>query len=287
MPGQDHAVTLRIFEATGTYPSYIVQTPRHLLAADEQVAWSVIKDEHFRREETAWLSPEEIRLFAAASLVHSQPSVNTRLYLHSWTLAIPIGDIAGNLDLTSDEGVAFTRDLAVAELQRREFIGAPQDGAHPTYSLASLGTAEEVVRLIDAIDVSDELLIRGLSKLLSASYLYILPPFAEEAGLAGLIAIEAALQFIRLHLELVTRRPASMTQVFDHVREAFPTGEPLADYLEELYDTRIIMVHPASRFGEFWAPPTAIEECWDAMHIAVYLFRYILLGEVWTPPADT
>ena len=94
---------------------------------------------------------------------------------------------------------------------------------------------------------------------------------------------DQSLEFIRLHLEYETGKAASFKDVFDHIRERFPTGDPLAEYLEELYDTRIIVVHPGSRFGEYWAPPMAADDCYEAMDIAIYLYRYILLDEVWAP----
>ena len=66
---------LRVLELTGVYPTYLVRTQSHLLAADTEIAWSVVSKEDNLpyHGDVAWLSPEEIRLYPRSlAFIHSQ-----------------------------------------------------------------------------------------------------------------------------------------------------------------------------------------------------------------------
>lgn len=275
-------VFVRLLSPVGTYPSYRIATPDHCLVASEELAWSAVRqwseDEHCRRGEIARYWPEEIRFYAALSLVEPHPRTYGRFSIRpvGWTKELE--GIPEGQPLTSDDLQSRASDLAreladSSSTWRFGFGRAAQE-----YSLRDKYSPEEIVRIMACIPPSDPLLLRGLSKFLIAGELF--PSYLEEAGLAAFISLEAALEYIRQWLD---PDHASFDDVFDHIREVFPTGDPFATELELAHDARTVIVHPSSRFGEFWTPPVHREECLEMLHYLVYLYRYILLEEVWEP----
>ncbi|HEX6036524.1 hypothetical protein [Longimicrobium sp.] len=176
---------------------------------------------------------------------------------------------------------------ALAERARSEDRGRfyiPQRASEP--ETCDLGDEQAVLELIKAVDVRDELIIRGLSRLIAANHLVSYAVFFEESAVTGYISLEAALECLRQDLENTTGSSASLKDVFQIIRETFPTGESFAEVLQTDYENRIMMIHPNSRFGEYWAPPVHADEAYELLDSLVHLYRYILLGEVWDPFGD-
>lgn len=141
---------------------------------------------------------------------------------------------------------------------------------------------KEIFALIRAIE-PERLLHHGLYKYLMAAELRRFPQFLEESALSAFISREAALELLRRKLSEVEGKRLKRDDVLDQIREAFPTGEPFVEVLESDWDARVLMAHPINEFGEFWSPPVHREECYDALNTLVYLYRYLLLDEVWQP----
>jgi hypothetical protein len=148
------------------------------------------------------------------------------------------------------------------------------------YEYSNLPVAEATVELVRAINVNDRLLIRGLAKFLVARALSHERWFLEEAGIAAFTSIEAALSIIRQRLEPELGREAAFDDAYEYLRMNFPTGEPLVEWLRELYDLRTIAVHPSSRFGVYWTPPMDADHCLEAIDWLIPLYRNVILQEI-------
>jgi hypothetical protein len=278
-------VLLRLLGNRGRYPEQDFAWASHLLSVSGPLRWSAVR-QHLHTpigeySEVQVLSPEEVQLFAALALSVSSPTDHGHLRAEPLTHAIPIEIDTGRLDLrsTAIRGLLADKVAAVPELSHyAEGALQPDD----FYSIPSIG--DQLRELIRAINPRDRLLIRGLSKFLTAQALQRERWYLEEAGIAAFISLEAALTIIRQHLEFTRGRSASFDDAYDYLRVTFPTGQPLSEWLRELYDLRVIAVHPSSRFGEFWAPPMDVEHCFETIDWLITLYRHILLGEV--PPAD-
>lgn len=281
------SVFLRVLGTDGRYPDYSVRSENHLLVCDGSIAWSAVREaipaDLATESEINWLWPEEIRLYAAVSLVESDPSQRGRFLIHPWTVAAEVEIDAPFASpafvIAAMKHAHELAEQARSENRRRYYI--PQRACEP--ETCNLGDEQAVIELINAIDVRDELIIRGLSRLLAANHLISYAVFFEESAVTAYIALEAALECLRQDLENTTDSSASIKDVFQWIRETFPTGESFADVLEADYDNRITMVHPSSRFGEYWAPPVHADEAYELIDSLVHLYRYILLGEVWDP----
>jgi hypothetical protein len=231
-----------------------------------------------------WLWPEEIRLFAAVSLVEPYPELYGRFSIHPLTDARMV-EVAGEFGTASFIAALAERAGSIAAEERtRDSSYLPERAAAPTR--LEIGSQARIHELIEAIEIQDELMLRGLSRFLASNHLISYRAFLEESAVVGYIALEAALEYIRGWLKETTSAPAKFKDVFSHIRLTFPTGEPFAGVLETDYEARVLMIHPASRFGEYWAPPVHAEECFELIYSLVHLYRYILLGEVWDPAAE-
>ncbi len=281
-------IILRVLGNAGGYPSRNFISDDHILFVREDIVWSAVRQppsSYLEDMELAWLWPEEIRLYAAVTLLEPHPELYGRYFVQPWTTGANVGSEEWANGFGSEVFLreATNRALEFAASARISKFFLPQ--RDQPYELYERGEFEEITELISAIDPDDELLLRGLSKLLSANHLIRYREFIEEAGLMAYISMEAALEFIRQYLELETGLQKSFKDVFEHIRVTFPTGEPFAGVLEMDYENRIIMVHPANRFGEYWTPPVYAGECFEAMYSIIHLYRYVLLGEIWDPNA--
>lgn len=275
-------VFVRLLSPLGSYPSYHVVTPDHVLVASEDLAWSAVRqwseDEHFRRGEIAHFWPEEIRFYAALSLVEPQPRTYGRFWIKTLGWTDELEDISENKPLTDEDVQARAEELAAEMAESPETWRAGFGQEDQDYRLLDKHSQNDIFELLRRIPPTDDLLLRGLSKFLIAGELF--GSYVEESGLAAFISMEASLEILRQMLDVDN---ASFDDVFDHIRSEFPTGEPFAAELQNSHDARTAIVHPSSRFGEFWTPPVHREECVEMIHYLVYLYRYILLGEVWEP----
>jgi len=67
--------------------------------------------------------------------------------------------------------------------------------------------------------------------------------------------------------------------VYDYFRRTFEHGDEVAEYYEARYEERIIAVHPANKFGEFWTLPLMMGDVYHLRKSLIGFYRHILLGE--------
>jgi hypothetical protein len=274
----DGFVQVRPLGNIGRYPSFAVNTDRHILHADEEFAWSAVIQPRFDRGdgELSWLSPEEIRLYAAVTMSEKVPWEHGRIIFAPWTF--PLGVPFDRRLFRHEEGMRILKKNARRAARRASRLDYFEVQRETRFTIVDSGSADDAMRLLDAIDPSDPLLIRGLSKYLSANHLIWYGPFMEEAGIAALIGLEAALELCRRDLSRAFGRDVPYVEVFEDLRTG-EEGDAFVSYLQELYDARILMIHPNSRFGPFWTPPVQVDDCFSCLDVSMHLYRRMLLGE--------
>lgn len=273
-------VAIRVMSNVGRYPNYDIHLSDNLFRATPELTFSAVVASSADRgdSELFWLSPAEIRLFSAITLSIKEPWSHGRFIIapRTYPVAVPF-----DLRLfDTEEGVRIlaknARRVAREVDQGR---GTIPDWPGPC-DLAEGGSPEEIARLLAAIDIEDALLIRGLSKFVSANHLLRYGATFEDGGTAAMIALEAALELLRRRLSVDLGKTVSYAELFEDLEGASPDGWELVQGFREVYDTRILLVHPNSRFGPFWVPPIQADDCYGAVNMGTYVFRRILLGEV-------
>jgi len=230
--------------------------------------------------------PEEIRFFAAVSLAEAHPLGNGRIRVvtRDWYRELELEEHITPAELLDrSRGVALETFQHLEQLRDEEhYVPNEPDSGCPPERLRRDYTAR-TRKLLERMDVNDALLHRGLYKFLMATELRHHPKFLEESMLAALISREAALELLRRKLSTEARQRLKYEDVLYHIADTFPTGEPLAGVLESDWDARLAIAHPVSIHGEHWSPPVEAGECMEALHTLTYLYRYVLLGEIWKP----
>lgn len=276
-------VLLRLLGDRGRYPEEDFAWASHLLCVSGPLRWSAVRqhlhptlDEY---SEVQVFSPEEVQLYAALALSIQDPHNHGHLTAVPLSHAISVKIDTDRLDLRSPAVRRLLADKAAATPEFSHY----REAVHQDYG-SPVAVGDQIRELIRAINPRDRLLIRGLAKFLTAKSLIGELWYTEEAGLAAFISLEAALTMIRQHLEFTRGCSVSFDDTYEYLRVTFPHGEPLSEWLRELYDLRVIAVHPSSRFGEFWSPPMDVEHAMETIDWLVTIYRHILLGEI--PEAD-
>jgi hypothetical protein len=283
---------VRVLSSDGVYPVQPLVINGFAILAAEDFAWCAVDhpdldDSHSERPgcragEISWLTPDEIRFFGAVSIAEPHPRTNGRLLTYTST---GYGILEVEERLSEDANQLIEQSRAVATRMLDGATGErrlePDTNQRPT-TIPRDYTAS-VKSLLEAMDAGDPLLYRGLYKLLMASELRRHPKFLEESALSALISREAALELLRRKLSSRGGARLSKEDVFEHIESTFPTGEPFVEVLHTDWEARIMITHPVSEYGEHWSPPVEAEECFDALTSLTYLYRYLLLDEVWTP----
>jgi hypothetical protein len=279
-------INLQVLGKGGHYPSFSVRSRNHLFVPNTDIVWCAVKHvppKHTWHEvEIFTYFPEEIRLLGAISLAAGDPWDDGRFSVCPWLRSEPKVDSVPPFG--SDEFIAYGTNLA-SQLSASSGVLDYCAFSSQTYSLGEQqqGSEKGVKRLIRSIDPSDHLLIGGLSRYLSAQRLALTYAHFEEASLLALLALDAALEYLRLALAERIEKSLKHADVYKYLADEFPQGEVFSKWLIELYDNRIMLVHPASRLGESWTAPMLKNELWDLIRWLVLIYRHILLGEIPKP----
>jgi hypothetical protein len=281
MDTRELRIDLQVLGRSGHYPFYQIRAKNHLFVATPEVVWCAVRHQepraHFNDIAIFTHYPEEIRLLAAISLAAGDPWSDGRFSICPWLRE----------ELDYDSVPPFSKPIFLRyctgrakRLARSTDLFDYDPFPKGRYSLGNQGSEGTVLELLEAIDVEDELLLAGLSRFLSAQRLALMRSFFEEACLFGLLSLDAVLEYMRQCLEGEMNRKVDFSEVYSRIAAEFPDGADVAACFKEMYENRIILVHPSSRFGESITAPMFQHDCWHLIKWLVLLYRYVLLGEL-------
>lgn len=284
--GYDDALyTVRLLSPDGHYPKQsFCDGVDAVLGVDEDLVWSAVHQfqqiDLYPEGATSRLTPGEVMFYSALSLAEAHPLQHGRLgiFVAGEAVDVRFDGLNGSESALLERSRAIAKRLASAPATRWSVI--PSVEQKPSFSERCY--EDETRRLLEAM-TTDRLLLRGLYKFLMAAELRRFPHFLEESALSAFISREAALELLRRKLSEASGGRLNKDDVFEHIRQVFPTGEPFVGVLQTDWEARVLMVHPVSKFGEYWSPPVTTEECFDALYSVIHLFRYLLIDEVWRP----
>lgn len=284
MPHPNEGVYIRIYNpSVGYFEDPFVDIDA-LYIPGEEVVFSVVRQcpsnwvEQIRSE-IYWIFPEEIRLLASIALSIPEGRGTLAFVPNSHQLIV---DTEGE-ELSGSGFINKAKELAF-NVARDTF------GKDVRYRLRGADTSGEEFRqrLFQGINVSNSLLIRGLSCLLKSQHLMAadLHAFCEDAFINVQIAREAVLQLIRKLLEEEGIESVSYNDIYKYIEENFRMGNLLAASLKEQYEKWISAKHPNSRWGLFWTPPLSAEDFFETYESLVSVFRHLITGEPGGESAD-
>jgi len=275
-----HFIAVRLLGPQGHYPRFDFRSPAHVFVAEDDLVWSAVLQPPLPSDwelgETPVLVPEEVRLFAAVTLCESDPWNNGMPIIAHWDqthLPVPGSDV----DLSAPQQFERLRAAVGA-------LGPPTaSSGNPislSYHISDVGSIDDAVELLANIDSSDQLILAGLARLLGANRLLSVAHEPEEAAISLFISMGAALEFMRLSLAGDSGNDVPFAKVSEYLRQTFPAGQDLVEYFDARNEERVIAIHPANRFGEFWAPPLMMSDVYHLRKTIMQIYRHILLGEI-------
>lgn len=279
-------VSLRVLSDQGRYPTFSIKKRSHVFVANESLVWSAVIQRPLGRSwlvgEMFDLYPEEVRLFSAITLSEADPWSNGYLYSVNGPQAIHDCDSIGIDRLDGREN--FERVAAMASQLASE-------GGHDRASPGSIhelsnrtGSKADALSILSGLDVKDQLLIAGLSRLLGANRILAMVDATEAACVVLMVSLGSALEFIRQSLGFTRGRDQSFAAVYEYLRCVYPNENYLTPFLEEMYEARVMIQHPSSRFGDVWAPPLMAGDVWELRKVLSVLYRHIILDEMRIDP---
>ena len=136
------------------------------------------------------------------------------------------------------------------------------------------------LKLFEAIDVTDHLLIRGLYGQMRCSMLMNYSMFLEEAALALYVSLDASFALVRRSMVKQGYRDPSALDAGAWIASAFKEEHFNSRYFGDYYDDRIRMNHADSRFGVFPFGPLSADDCYYLLKNLREVYRLLILGEV-------
>jgi|GEM_PF-600139 len=289
------AFRVRIFSPKGIYPRGAIASEHALFFADEDlvfadedlvfsVVWAEPYDQvasNFPYSEMDWATPQETRFWASILLCEDADEPKIMLYPQRYIFS----RVEPPVDLTAPETHLELKSQISAEIEKRRERGVFSLLEH---SLSSYSLIENDVSLerqplfFRNIGETDHILLRGICCLIKCDMLSRYYEFAEEAAIVGFIALEASFALVveRLKRDGVsnpTARDAGkwLDDTFNRPIGIEP-GE--RKYFEELYEQRVITMHPSSRFGDCPYAPLMHDDLFDLRNDLREVFAYLVSG---------
>ena len=267
------AYVLRLFHPRGQYPRCKVVQHDAIFWADEELVFSVTRSTPWRYfdsdapyTEMDWLNPEELRFLGSILFTERRDWGSIRFY-----------PVYKHGPILSPNKLDFTKPAVQDKLRRTVWIHA----AHPSwpeadnlsdclrlrYSLLDTDhfTIDRQPLYWNGINQRDYVLLRGISALIKSDMLSCYHEFIEEAVISVFIAMDASFQLILRQLRKDGKKNPGAKDaalwLFEHFDKPMGLPQPTVEkYFGELYDQRLMTMHPSSRLGDHPYAPVMVDD---------------------------
>jgi hypothetical protein len=280
VPYQRHAALngqpthlVRVMSSSGIYPDRTLASSDSLFYIGKAISFSVTRyDAGERRNfdfysEVDWATLSEIRLYSSILLATRREESYVAIYPYRYPLFLYLDEPLEDKSVQRKIRWALIDHMKKAAWKTYPFRGmaAPPALGGDDYDLRKNAVRDSWQKILESkIDISDHLLIRGLSTLLRAVMLWQHHQFAEEAINTIFISLDASFRIILRKLTGLGYKNASSVDAARYISEAFFEDTQEMKYFEEFYESRIKSLHPESRFGIFPHAPLMAD---DFMHL--------------------
>ena len=245
----EFAFRVRLFNPRGQYPRGVYANEKSLYIADDEIVFSTVfakpydqLTSNFPYSEMAWATPQEVRFWASILLCEDAEGPKILLYPEHLTFALLDSQ---SLDFRDPEAQFEVRRLVIDEVTSKGDASAPDHLFEKEVSL------DRQADFLAQVRDTDHVLLRGITCLIKCDMLSLYNEFAEEATIVGFIALEASFSLVVNMLKTSGIANPSAADVGRWLDDTFnrPLGIDLGDrkYFEELYEQRVITMHPSSR----------------------------------------
>lgn len=289
-----HSFEVTIFSSLGLYPEGTFHIPDGFFHADEEIVFSVAwsssweqLDQDLPYSELRTLSPDHLRLVAAIMFCEIRDGARLSLY------PVPDQNLLLNrrrLDLRNPDVIQEIRALAIQELK---FLKTPESRWDQRCTLArpyelwpskefALERMESFWLNLNPIDYK---IARGVHALMKADMLSTHREFWEEATVSCYVALDASFSYIKELLDEKGNANATAHDAALWLHENFnaafglPIPDASAKYFEDMYEQRVMTLHPASRFGEHPIAPMMYEDYMYLRRQLREIFAYFVAGK--------
>ena len=135
---------------------------------------------------------------------------------------------------------------------------------------------EKAKNFYHSFNIMDELALRTCFLLIKSKMLWDGGRlYSEDACTNLFVSIEGALRLI--YQRITGKSNFSIKPTTKHIAAVFPNGEFWIDLLDDIYNKRVQIVHPAEAK---WMPELADDDFYDNYEIAIDLIFYAISGEL-------
>lgn len=268
---------IRLMASSGLYPKDSFIHKDALFKSSTGFPYTVVRLNKYDKQkydgETGWIFPSEIRLLAALSL--SYPPDIGRVCFYPNYLEVEIDKQIRERDFRNEK---FQNNLD--RIINLKFTGLEHDSLSGFQNFDFQNNSpnkDDREILFEKIDVSDSLLIRGISYLLKAQMLSRNFIFTEEAALLAFISLNAALDLVRERLVDQGIKNPTYKDAFKYVESLKEFGNNYSDILEMCWEQRVMLVHPNSKFGILSLGGIFADDFYETYGELTTLYRHLLL----------
>lgn len=284
------AYRLRLFDPRGYYPAAIHATSDSLYSADQELAFSVSLCQPYDQlsgdlpySEMDWATPQELKLWGSVLLCEETDSSKVILYPNVDALILDVDTV----DLSCPGVVSEVKTLVASEANsatKKFWSNSCKLCAAANYETWEASYSEERRRkFYSLINIEDHCLLRGLSCLIKCDMLSRHREFSEEAALVCFIALDASYSLIAEKLRQGGNSQPSAKDVGRWLDYTFnrPVGLDVEEraYFEDLYERRVMTLHPRSRYGVAPFAPLMHDDYLETREDLREIFAYLVSGE--------
>lgn len=272
---------VRVFDPRGLYPRGIFASESYLYSAYDDLVFTVVRgqpydqvDSDFPYSEMTWVCPEEVRLWASIILCEDADGPKVILY--------PEYASIGLLE-PSDT------DLRDAKNQQRLRHLVRKACIEQRPGLAQYSVFDTEINLyrqpqfFKEIAESNRVLLRAITCLIKCDMLSRHREFTEEATIVAFIALDASFSMV---CDLLSQKGVDNPTAEDAGKwldDTFnrPVGvDPgVRKYFEEIYEQRVLTMHPSSRLGSCPFAPLMVDDLFDLRRDLREVFAYLVSGQ--------
>ncbi|ANG63503.1 hypothetical protein A8C75_14170 [Marinobacterium aestuarii] len=220
-----------------------------------------------------WATPQEVRFWASILLCEDADGPKILLYPEHTTFA-----------LLDSQSVDLRDGDTQLELRRLVIDGVASNGEAlaPIHLFENEVNLDRQAELLSQIGETDHVLLRGVTCLIKCDMLSRYYEFTEEATIVAFIALEASFSLVVNALKVNGIANPSATDAGRWLDDTFnrPLGIDPGErkYFEELYEQRVITMHPSSRYGDCPYAPLAVDDLFDLRRDLREVFAYLVSG---------